>query len=633
MGDYSIYTGVKKTFSIVDYGCFGATLAVSIAIGIYYAIKDNQSTSTKNYLLGGRQMSIVPVSLSILVTSFSATTLLGMPAEVYSYNTMIWWMCLSASIGLVIAATVFVPFFYNLNVTSIYEYLGMRFGRCLRVLASILFLIKALTYMAFVLYVPSLALNAATDFSLWGSVISVGIVVTFYTAIGGMKAVLWTDTFQALVIMGGLTAALVQGLRVVGGLEAAWMVAEERSRIYFTDFHPDPSTRHSFWGLVLGGSILWLNLSTGQAQIQRASSCSSVTRAKLAMLMSAPFLAAIMSVCCLLGVTMFAFYKDCHPLKFNSLISRSDQILPLYIMDILGHLPGLPGIFISCLFSGSLSTLSSALTAIGAVVPRDLIQPFCCKNISDKMLTVLSKVIVVLSGIATIAFAFLVSQLGGILQATYTVASITSGPLFGLFILGMFFPRANKWGALVGSLTSLGVMCWIGMGAFLTRASYVPPSPFITSGCNWNVTQSTIFDTSPATIDSTSQLPMNATRDVMNDTSTESAVISIFKMSYMWYLPTALLIEIVVGLLVSVLTGCTKPEDLKPELICPIFDRLCPFLPESWRQRLRFHKNTERSKKSKASTEMNRHHMDDSLTSFLHDTVAFPSNDHIPHTL
>lgn len=121
MGDYSIYTGVKKTFSIVDYGCFGATLAVSTAIGIYYAIKDKQSISTKNYLLGGRQMSIVPVSLSILVTSFSATTLLGMPAEVYNYNTMIWWMCLSASIGLVIAATVFVPFFYNLNVTSIYE--------------------------------------------------------------------------------------------------------------------------------------------------------------------------------------------------------------------------------------------------------------------------------------------------------------------------------------------------------------------------------------------------------------------------------------------------------------------------------------------------------------------------------
>ncbi|XP_067672707.1 sodium-coupled monocarboxylate transporter 1-like [Haliotis asinina] len=632
MGDYSIYTGVKKTFSIVDYACFGATLAVSTAIGIYYAIKDKQSIDSKNFLLGGRQMSIVPVSLSILVTSFSATTLLGMPAEVYTYNTMIWWMCLSASIGLVIAAIVFVPFFYNLNVTSIYEYLDMRFGRGIRVLGSILFLIKALTYMAFVLYVPSLALNAATDFSLWGSVIAVGTVVTFYTAIGGMKAVLWTDTFQAIIIIGGLTAALVQGLRVVGGLEVAWTVAEERSRIYFTDFNIDPSTRHSFWGFVLGGSILWVNLSTGQTQIQRTSSCSSVTKAKLAMLISAPFLAAIMSVCCLLGVAMFAFYKDCHPLKFNNLISRSDQILPLYIMDILGHLPGLPGIFISCLFSGSLSTLSSSLTALSAVVPRDLIQPFCCKRIGDKMLTILSKVIVVLSGITTVAFAFMVSRLGGILQATYTVASITSGPLFGLFILGMFFPRANKWGAWAGSLTSLGMMCWIGLGAFVTRASYVPPSSFITSGCNWNVTQSTLVDVSPATLGITTQFTSNVTGTDLNNTSIPSTVLSIYKMSYLWYLPTALLIEIVVGLLVSALTGCTKPEDVRPELICPLVDLLCPFLPQSWRERLRFHKTTKRPNETNGATDTNHHLVDEATTSFLRDRDLW-ENEFLPDTL
>lgn len=120
-GEYSIYTGVKNTFGNVDYVLFGSLLAVSTGIGVFYAFKDKHNVNSKDYLLGGRQMNIVPVSLSILVTSFSATTLLGMPAEVYNYNTMIWWLCISAMIGLVISSVVFVPFFYNLNVTSIYE--------------------------------------------------------------------------------------------------------------------------------------------------------------------------------------------------------------------------------------------------------------------------------------------------------------------------------------------------------------------------------------------------------------------------------------------------------------------------------------------------------------------------------
>ncbi|XP_071105138.1 sodium-dependent multivitamin transporter-like [Haliotis cracherodii] len=549
-GEYSIYTGVKNTFGNVDYVLFGSLLAVSTGIGVFYAFKDKHNVNSKDYLLGGRQMNIVPVSLSILVTSFSATTLLGMPAEVYNYNTMIWWLCISAMIGLVISSVVFVPFFYNLNVTSIYEYLEMRFGTEVRVLGSILFVIKVLLYISFVLYVPSLALSAATEFNLWGSVVAVGTVVTVYTTIGGMKAVLWTDTFQSVIIVGGLTAALVQGSNAVGGILEAWGVAEEHSRIYLTDFNIDPSTRHSFWSLVLGGGFLWISLFADQVQIQRVMSCSSVKAAKLSMLICAPFLFMIMSICCLLGVIMFAFYKDCHPVGFNNLISRTDQILPLYIMDILGHLPGVPGIFISCIFSGSLSSLSSALNALGAVIPRDLIQPCCCGRINDRYLTIMSKLVVLGCGFGSIGLTFVVSRLGSVLQATYTIGSITNGPLFGLFILGMFFPSANKMGAFVGSMTSLIMMTWIGMGAFITRAAYTPVSRVYTDGCNWNVTTDV-----PYVITTT---PMSTTMNISSvpEPSTEdySGLLRLYSMSYMWYMPVAVIIEVVVGLIVSYLT-------------------------------------------------------------------------------
>ncbi|XP_067672704.1 sodium-dependent multivitamin transporter-like [Haliotis asinina] len=580
-GEYSINTGVKKTFGNIDYVFFGSLLAVSTGIGVFYAFKDKHNVNSKDYLLGGRKMNVVPVSLSILVTSFSATTLLGMPAEVYTYNTMIWWLCISAMIGLVISSVVFVPFFYNLNVTSIYEYLEMRFGTEVRVLGSTLFVIKVLLYISFVLYVPSLALSAATEFSLWGSVAAVGTVVTVYTTIGGMKAVLWTDTFQSVIIVGGLTAALVQGSNAVGGIFQAWRVADERSRIYLTDFNLDPSTRHSFWSLVLGGGFIWISLFADQVQIQRTMSCPSVKTAKLSMLICAPFLFMIMSICCLMGVIMFAFYKDCHPVGFNDLISRTDQILPLYIMDILGHLPGVPGIFISCIFSGSLSSLSSALNALGAVIPRDLIQPCCCGRISDRYLTIMSKLVVLGCGFGSIGLTFVVSRLGSVLQATYTIGSITNGPLFGLFILGMFFPSANKMGAFIGSVTSLIIMTWIGMGAFITRAAYTPISSVYTDGCNWNITTPAEADIISTTLTSTT---MNASSITELDTVDNSnGLLRLYSMSYMWYMPVAVIAEVIVGLIVSYLTKPLFKQQLNPMLICPLLDYLCPCLPEKIR--------------------------------------------------
>ncbi|XP_048248844.1 sodium-coupled monocarboxylate transporter 2-like [Haliotis rufescens] len=448
--DYSINTGQKKTFAILDYVLLSLTLGVSAGIGLFYAIKDKNKVNSKNYLLGGKDMYVFPVAMSMLVTFLSALTLLGTPAEMYNFTTMFWWSCLAFVFAMVIASVVFIPFFYNLNVTSVFQYLELRFSKPVRVLASLIYIVQTSAYMSFVLYAPSLALNAVTGLDLWGSVVAVGIIVTLYTALGGMKAVLWTDTFQAFVILAGLLAVLIQGSIVMGGFQNAWDIAGNRSRIYFNDFSFDPTTRHSFWSVVVGGSFLWISLyGVNQAQVQRALSCPSVFKAKMILFVNLPGLILIVSLCCMIGIVMYAFYADCHPIKFNNLISKSDQLLPLYVMDILGHIPGIPGVFVSCIFSGSLSTISSSMNALGAIIPCDLIKPYCCPNLSDRSMTILSKVIVVIFGGVAIGLAVLVSQLGSVMQASYSVYSILNGPLFGLFVLGMFFPWANAWSPLV----------------------------------------------------------------------------------------------------------------------------------------------------------------------------------------
>lgn len=120
-GSYSINTGIRRTFHAVDYVLFGLTLAASAAIGLFYAIKDRQKHNTESFLLGGRKMGVIPVSMSLLSSFISPITLLGTPAEVYTFNTMYWLIPVAFLFTAMGAAHIFIPVFYKLRVTSTFE--------------------------------------------------------------------------------------------------------------------------------------------------------------------------------------------------------------------------------------------------------------------------------------------------------------------------------------------------------------------------------------------------------------------------------------------------------------------------------------------------------------------------------
>lgn len=119
--DYSYNTHQKRTFHAADYGVFAATLVASAAIGLYYAIKDRRINTADEFLLGGRKMHVIPVALSLLSSFISAITLLGTPAEVYTYNTMYWWISVGFVVTGIGSAHIFIPVFYRLGITSNFE--------------------------------------------------------------------------------------------------------------------------------------------------------------------------------------------------------------------------------------------------------------------------------------------------------------------------------------------------------------------------------------------------------------------------------------------------------------------------------------------------------------------------------
>ncbi|XP_025093119.1 sodium-coupled monocarboxylate transporter 2-like [Pomacea canaliculata] len=409
-----------------------------------------------------------------------------------------------------------------------------------------------------------------------------GFVVTFYTTLGGMKAVLWTDTFQAGVIFAGLLAVLIQGSIVMGGFGNAWLIASNRSRIVFDEFDFDPKTRHTVWSMVVGGLFFWVYLyGINQAQVQRCLSCPSVKKAQMAMFLNMPGLILIVSLCCMIGIVMFAFYADCHPITFG-LVTKTDQLIPLFVMDILGHVDGLPGVFLSCVVSGSLSSLSSGLNALGAVTFSDIMQTsHCCKNVSEFRSAMISKLLVGFYGLLAIALAWVVSHLGSVLEAIYIVFGILNGPVLGVITFGMFFPWGNKWGAFFGTMTSLVLLLWIGLGAFFNDIK-TPLSVTSTTACNWTtkagITEPNVTLTTTAV----------TTTTIVTHSSSAGVLEPLYQMSYMWYTGLGMILVWGPGIVISFFTGFTKPTSIDPRLICPIFDKLFPCLPEKILKPLRF---------------------------------------------
>ncbi|XP_070835607.1 solute carrier family 5 member 6 isoform X4 [Chaetodon trifascialis] len=365
----------QKHFTVVDYVIFGVLLAVSVGIGLYHALSGGRQRTTQEFLMADRSMSCLPVSLSLIASFQSAVAIIGVPAEVYTHGTQYWFIGCAYILGLLIPAHVFIPVLYRLRLSSAYQYLELRFSKAVRICGTLTFIFQMVIYMGVCVYTPAFALNTVTGFELWGAVLATGLVCTLYTTVGGLKAVIWTDVFQTLVMFAGQLAVIVVGVQQTGGVSEVWRKVWEGNRISGLDLNPDPTERHTFWTLGVGGVFLMLSLyGVNQAQVQRYLSSRTEREAVRSCYMVFPSLQLALALSCVMGLVMFARYcGEDHSDKLGT--SSRDAIVLYFVMDMLQGLPGLPGLFIACLFSAALSTISSAFNSLATVTMEDLIKP------------------------------------------------------------------------------------------------------------------------------------------------------------------------------------------------------------------------------------------------------------------
>ncbi|XP_077328386.1 sodium-coupled monocarboxylate transporter 1-like [Lithobates pipiens] len=566
------------TFTVWDYVVFALMLLISAVIGIYYAFAGGGQKTSKDFLMGGRSMTAVPVALSLTASFMSAVTVLGTPSEVYRFGAMFSVFAITYTFTVLISSEVFLPVFYRLGITSTYEYLELRFNKLVRLIGTILFIIQTVLYTGIVIYAPALALNQVTGFHLWGAVVATGVVCTFYCTLGGLKAVVWTDVFQVGIMVAGFSSVIIRAVVVQGGIGPILNDSYYGDRLNFWDFNPSPIQRHSFWTIVVGGTFTWTGIyGVNQSQVQRYIACKTKFQAKMSLYVNLLGLWAILSCAVLSGLAMYSIYKDCDPWSAK-FVSAPDQLMPYLALDILRDFPGLPGLFVACAYSGTLSTVSSSINALAAVTVEDLIKPYF-KSLSETKLSWISKGASLMYGAICIGMAALASLMGGLLQAALSIFGMVGGPLLGLFSLGIIFPFTNSIGALTGLLVGFTISLWVGIGAQIYPPLPVSSLPkfLSTEGCNFSTNANWTLTTALPTVTgilSETQAQLGERPDLAD---------SWYSLSYLYFSTIGTIVTVVVGIIVSLATGGLK-QNINREFLLTAedFSYLKVLIPSYW---------------------------------------------------
>lgn len=503
------------SLSPLDIAVFVTYMLILFGVGVYFT---RQQKTIKAYLLAEQNVHWVVVGISVLAALFSGITYLGAPSETFFYGTGYLVITATLFIATPITIKVFVPFFRKLKVYTAYEYLERRFDRRLQIIASVFFLSRVVFYAGLAIYAPALAIAAITGIPFWVSALITGVMATIYTTLGGMKAVIWTDTIQFGVLCGGIVLIFVLCIgKVPGGLPAAWDLARADGKTQFFNLSPSPFIRMGFWAALLGGLCNNLvQMVTDQISVQRYLTAASLRECSKALWLKLALLTPIVTLIFLSGTMIYGYYKSMpgqvpafenaqqvkglykhNPKLYRDLIARAeskvppdmtagpgtparplkgDQILPYFVMN---NLPSpLPGLLIAAILGATMAVVSAAINSLATTALMGFRRQTASQPtvLSAKLLTV------AFGAVATLLALFVLARLGSIVTATNVILSVMGGPLLGLFLLGAFSRRANApgaiWGAAFGLAAGLAVyyanvtigvsFLWIGVVATLT---------------------------------------------------------------------------------------------------------------------------------------------------------------------
>lgn len=487
----------------LDWTVVAVYAALMLSIGVYYS---SRNESAEDFLLGGRRMSPVMVGLSLCATLISTLSYLGVPGEMIAHGPMMSLQIVAHPIVFVIVGFGLIPLLMRQPVTSAYELLETRLGGSIRLAGATVFLLLRFGWMATILYataavilVPLLGLHAG--WVPW-LCLGMGTFIAAYASWGGIKAVVVTDAVQSITMLAGVLVTLGVITIRTGGISGWW------PHVWPEHWQPpswgfDPDARVSFGVLVISMTV-WYVCTNGsdQMSIQRFLSTRDAKSARRTLLVAQISDALIMLLLGVTGAAVLGYFRVCKPesIDWAQVSTTGDKLFPRFIMEEMPA--GLSGLVLAALLAAAMSSLSSGLNSVCAVLDRDFLSRRQRPEMSPAETVARLRWLTWCVAAAVVALSMLnLLIVGNLLERCYKVINLLTAPLFVLFFLAMLVPWSN------------GVGAWCGLIASVVTAVTIAYAPDL-------------------------NLPVG--------------------ISFVWMMPCSLLVGIVVGTTVSALAGQRK---------------------------------------------------------------------------
>ena len=447
----------------IDYFIVVMYMVGIMVLGLYFA---RFVRSADDFFLSGKSLPFWVVGMSIVATDISAMDFVGVSGQSYRFGVSVGnfdW--LGSMPAMLLAAFIFVPYFWKAGLYTIPEYLGRRYNDGVRAVASITWIIFFALDLGVLFWATAVMFEPLMGWPPWFSIIATAIVVGLYTFFGGLTAVVMTDVVQMIIMFVGGATVVVVGLYHAGGwggLTDKIAAMGEAYQNHFKLIQPaDTQTPFPWTGILFGLTLVMSNayMIGNQAIVQRCLATKSVWHAKASMLCGAFFKMFIPMLVMFPGLIAVAMYPG---------MEDGDQAFPTLVKNLLP--PGLRGLLFAGFMAGLMSTIDSILNSTATLWTKDIYERFLKKGASGRHYMIVGQLATVVLLIFGVITSPLSRQFPGIYVAIQTFLSFFQGPAFSVLLLGMFWPRATQWGGLVGLVggISISVLLYIFKGRVFT---------------------------------------------------------------------------------------------------------------------------------------------------------------------
>ncbi len=443
------------SFGLINYVVLFGYLASMVGVGVYFARKNK---NTDDFFRGGSHIPWWAAGCSIFATMLSSLTFTGIPSKAYAQDWVYSIGNFMIPVVAIVAVYVAMPFFRRIDATSAYEYLEKRFSRPVRLFGSASFTLFHLFRMAVVMSLTGLAMAVATPLTPTQSVLLMGVLSILYCTMGGVEAVIWTDTIQTLVLFGGaLLAIVLLVMGTDGGLGGFFSAADNADKFQVANLHLSPtSAQIALWVIVVGA--IGQNLSSytaDQAVVQRYMTTADQKLAARSIWTNAVLTIPSTLLFFGIGTALFAFYQS-NPSRLDPTIA-TDQVFPYFIAH---EMPiGLAGLVVAGVFAAAQSTVSTSMNSTATALVTDFLRPFSVCQSDGGYLNAARGLTLVMGVIGTLlGLVFVNPEIKSLFDTFLVVIGLFMGVLGGLFVLGGTTTRASSSGAMTGALVGAAVM-------------------------------------------------------------------------------------------------------------------------------------------------------------------------------